>query len=72
MKKIILTALISLGTLGLVATSAIAGGDKVEAPAKCQAGKCASGKCGGDKAKDANKTEEKAKGKCGAGKCGGK
>ncbi len=71
MKKILLTALISLGALGLTMTTASAkcnGGDdkaKMEMPAKC----------GGDKVKektetDANKTKEKTeKGKCGTGKC---
>ena len=73
MKKILLTALISLGALGLMTTTASAkcnGGDdkaKTEMPAKIE-----SGKCGGDKAKvEDNKTEEKAeieKGKCGTGK----
>lgn len=73
MKKILLAMLISLGAIGFVATSAIAEGDKVEAPTKCQAGKCATGKCGEDKAaptEDENKTE--AKGKCEEGKCGSK
>lgn len=82
MKKILLTALISLGALGLVTTIATAkcngGGDKakMEMPAKCAPGKCAAGKCGGDKAKtktEDNKTKEKTeKGKCGTGKCGSK
>ena len=73
MKKILLTALISLGTLGLTTTTVSAkcnGGDekaKTEMPAKCKSGKCGTGKCGGDKAKE--KTE---KGKCGTGKCGSK
>ena len=82
MKKILLTALISLGALGLAMTTATAkcngGGDKakMEMPAKCAPGKCAAGKCGGDKAKtkaEDNKTKEKTeKGKCGTGKCGSK
>jgi len=80
MKKILLTALISLGALGLAATTASAkcgGGDdkaKMEMPAKCDSGKSASGKCGDGKAKaEDNKTKEKTeKGKCGTGKCGSK
>ena len=80
MKKILFTALLSLGALGLMTTTASAkcnGGDakaKMEKPAKCESGKCASGKCGGDKTKtkaEDNKTKEKTeKGKCGTGKCG--
>lgn len=85
MKKILLTALLSLGALGLTVTTANAkcnGGEdktKIEKPAKCESGKCASGKCGDDKAK--SKTEDTAEkaadaakkdGKCGAGKCGSK
>lgn len=81
MKKILLTALISLGALGLTTTTASAkcnGGDdkaKTEMPAKAESGKCGTGKCGGDKVKekaetDANKTKVKTeKGKCGTGKC---
>jgi len=82
MKKILFTALLSLGALGLMTTTASAkcnGGDdkaKTEMPAKCAPGKCAAGKCGGDKAKtkaEDNKTKEKIeKGKCGTGKCGSK
>ncbi len=80
-KKIILTILISLGALGLTATTANAkcnGGEekaKTEKPAKCESGKCASGKCGDDKAKgktEEAKDETKKDGKCGAGKCGSK
>ena len=82
MKKILLTALISLGALGLttiIASAKCNGGSdkaKTEMPAKCASGKCAAGKCGGDKAKtkaEDNKTKEKKeKGKCGTGKCGSK
>ena len=80
MKKIIFTALLSLGALGLMTTTASAkcngGGDKVkkEMPAKCESGKCGTGKCGDGKAKaEDNKTKEKTKkGKCGTGKCGSK
>ena len=75
MKKILLTALISLGALGLATTTASAkcnGGDdkaKTEMPAKCATGKCGEGKA---KVED-NKTKEKIeKGKCGTGKCGSK
>ena len=86
MKKIILTALISLGALGLTVTTANAkcgdGDKKIEMPSKAQAGKCASGKCAGGKIKakvaaDKNETAKavekpkKAAGKCGVGKCGG-
>jgi len=79
MKKILLTALISLGAIGFIATTASANSEatpKVEKPAKCESGKCGEGKCGGDKSKkkeDAkDESKEKAKGKCGEGKCGSK
>jgi len=70
MKKILLSALISLGAIGFMATTASANEEatKTEAPAaKCQAGKCngdmakkkeEAAKCNGDMAK---KKEEAAK-----------
>jgi len=79
MKKLLLTALLTLGMIGL--TGCTSGAD-AQTNTKCAAGKCAAGKCGGDKAKFsskkcatngkcANAKMKMAEGKCKAsGKCG--